>query len=236
MPQDSTVVETQIVDSPPTQIVHKPLVTLSRPIIGGNESALADWFLAVASSWEKMPEELKDAVLLMQRRFTGTGGSFYYLTPPQALAVVRFCRAKNLEVHSDHWFFDPANERINISTSGLRAESRSKQIDLGPPQLERLKRPWPAVAPRIVGYETGEDFGYLCKMRVGTGSDVATYEAWFSTSAQVKKPDSRFPDKPRELKGFWATNPDHMLQVAAQRNCIKNAMGSGISQMPSDDD
>ena len=36
MPQDSTVVETQIVESAPTQVVHKPLVTLSRPIIGGN--------------------------------------------------------------------------------------------------------------------------------------------------------------------------------------------------------
>jgi hypothetical protein len=227
------ILQGEVVNTETGLIKPKPLVTLSRSIMNTEESALGDWFMAMVDKWATMPDDIKDAVMLIQRRFAGSGGGFYYLSPPQALRVVRFCREKGLEVHSDHWFFDPKNDRINESVSGLRAEAKHKNINLGPPVLERLTRQWPSATPRIKGYED-EDFGYKCKMRVGEKEDFATYEAWFSTSAQTQFAK---PGETRFLKsGPWNDNPDHMCQIASQRNCIKNALGAGISQLPADDD
>lgn len=203
----------------------RPLAALASPVTGvmTNEKQV-DWFLTIGEQWDKLPEDIKDSMLLLQRAFPAGQGGSYYLTPPQALMVVRYCRSKGLEIHSDHWWFDPRNYRMGSTVSGLRAEARYAKLDLGPPQLERLEREWPTASPRFKGYETAKDFGYRCKMRVGKSEDFASYEAWFSTSAQSYK---------GELKtGPWTSNPDHMVQVRAQSHCLKNALGSGISTMP----
>lgn len=207
----------------------RPLATLASPVGGvlTNEKQV-DWFLTIGEQWDKLPEDIKDSMLLLQRSFPAGQGGSYYLTPPQALMIVRYCRSKGLEIHSDHWWFDPRNYRMGSTVSGLRAEARYAGIDLGPPQFERMEREWPATAAKLTGYN-GKDFGYRCKMRVGEGENFASYEAWLSTSAQRQRDGS--------LKaGPWADNPDHMLQVRAQSHCIKNSLGSGISQMPDDTD
>jgi hypothetical protein len=204
---------------------------LASPISGAlNTERAINWFTELAMNWDKLPSEIVDAMILMQRSFPTKGGGYYFLSPPQALTIIRYCKQKGLEVHADHWWFDPTNWRVGSTASGLRAEARNKGIDLGPPQLERLTRPWPEGITKINGWSK-EDFGYKCTMSVGEKKTYATSEAWFSTSAQATL-DKK--DMTRTLRGYWAENPDQMVQVRAQTNCIKNALGSGISNMPED--
>lgn len=206
----------------------RPLQTLAAPVNGqlSNEAHIK-WIETMARSYDTMPEDIKDALILMQRSFPATGGGCYYLTPPQAMMIVRYCRAKKLEVHADHWWFDPRNYRIGSTVGGLRCEARNLGLNLGAPTCAPLTRPWPAHSPKIDGY-AGEDFGYKCSIRVNNG-EHATYDAWFSTSAATSKPDPK--TKLRDLRqGPWSDNPEHMLQIRAQGNCLKIAMGSGVSE------
>lgn len=210
-------------------LAKKPSTGLSNSVFAtqltgsATQEQQVDWFVNVADRWDSMSEELKDVVILLQRRFVRPDGGTNFLTPAQAFMVVRFCKEKGLEVHSDHWFFDFANYKVNLSTSGLRQHAKSKRVDLGPPVLERIEREWPDFKKRLPGW-TGKDWGYRCSMSVGEKGTAATYEAWFSTSAQRNKEGTEL------RKGPWSDNPDHMVQIAAQRNCIKNALGAGISQ------
>ena len=229
------IIEGEIVHDTLAVPVAQPLA--KKPSTGLNQSVFAtqlsanataeqqiDWFVNVADRWDGMSEELKDVVILLQRRFIRMDGGANYLTPAQAFMVVRFCKEKGLEVHSDHWFFDFANYKVNLSTSGLRAHAQYKQVNLGPPRLERIEREWPEFKKRLPGW-TGKDWGYKCSMKVGDkDKGDATYEAWFSTSAQRNKEGTEL------RKGPWSDNPDHMVQIAAQRNGIKNALGAGVSQ------
>jgi hypothetical protein len=205
----------------------RPLQTLAAPVGGQlTNDAHVKWIETMATTYEQMPDDIKDALILMQRSFPATGGGCYFLTPPQAMMIVRYCRAKKLEVHADHWWFDPRNYRIGSTVSGLRAEARNNNLNLGAPVCTPLTRPWPAHSPHIKGYD-GADFGYKCSIRVNNG-DAATYDAWFSTSAATSKPDARGI---RELRvGPWSDNAEHMLQIRAQGNALKVAMGSGVSE------
>lgn len=224
-----TAVETQ--DRPIEMLALPPerraMETLVQPVGGlvkTGENAVK-WITDMAASYETMPEDIKDALILMQRPFPASGGGTYYLTPPMAMMVVRYCRAKRLEVHADHWWFDPRNCRIGSTVSGLRAEARNNGLNLGAPSCIELKRPWPRYSSRIKGYD-GDDFGYRCSIPTGNGN--ATYDAWFSTSAATSRPDK---SGVRELRpGPWTDNPEHMLQTRAQGNALKVALGSGVSE------
>jgi hypothetical protein len=243
-PSISPQLSTEKPSSPPeaptglTKPEPKAFWALAAPISGvpSNERAI-NWFTELAAGWEKLPDEIKDAMILMQRAFPASGGGAYFLTPPQAVMIIRYCKQKGLEVHGDHWWFDPRNWRVGSTASGLRAEARHKGIDLGPPQLERLTRPWPEGITKIHGWDKEDsgykctDFGYRCTMSVGDKKLPSTSEAWFSTSAQT----TMGKDLTRTLRaGPWTDNPDNMVQVRSQTGCIKNALGSGISNMPED--
>lgn len=210
----------------------RAMQTLATPVgaLKTNDQQV-QWIEMMVAGYDKFPEDIKDALILMQRAFPASGGGTYYITPPQAMMIVRYCKAKGLEIHGDHWWFDPRNYRIGSTVSGLRAEAAHAGVKLGPPVYERKERPWPAHITRIKGYE-GNDFGYECKMEIVGRRDPASYTAWLSTSAQTKTVGAV-----KELRGGpWAENPDHMIQIRAQGNCLKSALGSGVSQPLNDDE
>lgn len=196
----------------------KPMTTLASPVGGALlPERQIDWLTTMAATWNEMPDEIKDALILLQRSFPASGGGSYFLTPPQALMVVRYCREKGIGVHSDTWWFDPRNYRVGSTVSGLREEARSKGLDLGAPVLTPIKRPWPQGKAPIPNFT--EDVGYHCTISVGTKGAPASCDVWLSSAYQPKSP-------------MWQSNADHMLQVRAIGTCTKFAMGSGISAMP----
>jgi len=203
--------------------VEKPMQTLASPVGGALiPERQVEWLTKMAESWTTMPDEIKDTMILLQRGFAASGGGTYFLTPPQALMIVRYCREKGIAVHSDTWWFDPKNYRIGSTVSGLREEARARKIDLGAPQLKRITRPWPPTVPQPKGVTFTEDVGYNVQIYIGYRPHPANCDVWLSTS---------FRDTP-----VWRSNWDHMLQVRGIGTCTKFAMGSGISQMPEDID
>lgn len=206
-----------------TPVEKRPMTTLASPVGGAllPERQIA-WLTDMAKAWDTMPNEIKDALILLQRSFSASGGGAYFLTPPQALMVVRYCREKGIGIHSDTWWFDPRNYRVGSTVSGLREEARARNLNLGAPVLKRIERPWPSGKARIPGVD-GQDVGYHCEISIGDKGAPAACDVWLSSAYQPKSP-------------MWQNNADHMLQVRAIGTCTKFAMGSGMSQMPEDID
>ena len=202
-------------------IEKRPSHALPSPV-GGSPTAIAQlkWLEEISTSYATMPDDIKDALILMQRAFpVGEGGS-YYLTAAQAMMVVRYCRETKIAVHSDHWWFDPRNYRMGSTVSGQRAEAAAKGIQMSPPVFKPVSRPWPAGVPRFVGID-GNDFGVECTINTPHGAAVQT--AWYSVCAQGKL-DSKTGLK-TVRSGPWQQDPMNMLTIRSEGRALERVTG-----------
>lgn len=208
-------------EPPADRLVARPMVTLPQPV-GGSPSALAQmkWLEELSANYATMPDDVKDALILMQRAFPAGEGGMYYLTAAQSMMVVRYCRETQISVHADHWWFDPRNYRMGSTVAGQREEARRKGIVYSPPVFKQVTRQWPEGVPRIVGH-TGLDFGVECTINTERGPAVQT--AWYSVCAQGKL------DPKSGLKtvrsGPWSQDPLNMLTIRSEGRALERVTG-----------
>lgn len=170
--------------------------------------------------WKDMkPPEI--ALLLLQKPFPVSGGGTTFLTLRQAMLFATGCYELGVSPFSNQVWFDAAKGTVNLTFEGKKVVARNRGIDVGPPNYERLERPWPAGTPNPLNHP--KDFGYKCKMRVGKPeyNEKAEYMAWYSEWASPHSP-------------VWKAKPDHMLQVRAAEKALTLALGTGASAMPDD--
>src|SRR5579864_6242825 len=139
MSEENTRILDPLPDAPLTPPVDRrddkrALVTLPAPIGGLTTTASqVKWLQELAENYDKMPDDIKDALILTQRAFPAGEGGAYYLTAAQAMMVVRYCREEHLSVHADHWWFDPRNYRMGSTVAGQRESARRRGISYSPP-------------------------------------------------------------------------------------------------------
>lgn len=206
---------------PADKLAPRPMVTLPQPV-GGSPSALAQikWLEDLSTNYTTMPDDVKDALILMQRAFPAGEGGLYYLTAAQAMMVVRYCRETKISIHSDHWWFDPRNYRMGSTVSGQRAEARALGIQMSPPIFESVSRPWPAGVPRFVDVP-GNDFGVQCTIKTAHGDCIQT--AWYSVCCQGKLETKTGLKTPRS--GPWQQDPMNMLTIRSEGRCLERVTG-----------
>ena len=172
--------------------------------------------------WSKLKPHYV-ALLLMQKPLNA-GGGVMYLTFKQALIMAYRCAELNLSPFSSEVWFNINTSSVNITTEGRKRLARNQGIDLGPPQLEEVKRPWPSNSNNVSKIEElkklgfNEDLGIKCRVRVGDPKhqEHAEYTAYLSEWMMVKSP-------------VWRERPMHMLQTRAYDKTLSLAMGTGIS-------
>lgn len=191
--------------------------------VGGKPDALAQikWLEELAAKYNEMPDDIKDALILMQRSFPvgGDGGVTYY-TAAQCMMIVRYCRESQISVHADHWWFDPRSYKMGSTVAGQRESARRQGIVYAPPTFKLVTRPWPADAPRFVGYN-GNDFGVECTIKTERGNAVQT--AWYSMCAQGKL-DAKTGLK-TVRQGPWSQDPINMLTIRAEGRTLERVTG-----------
>lgn len=166
--------------------------------------------------WKKLPPPLMAQLLTRIPRKGRTQEPDWYMTYEQGLAFAIRCFELGLSPLSDDVFFMRDTWKAGITTSGKRRLARVDGLNLSPPQMTRRTRPWVGRAQ----FGLAEDVGYECKMVVNNDSqNPATYMAWISEWGVSGSP-------------VWQAKPEHMIQVRAYEKCLTFASGSGISQMP----
>ncbi len=226
---DTLLPETQHTPAPATErsepvdrLVARPMTTLPAPV-GGTPNTIAQlkWLEELSSNYNTTPDDVKDALILMQRAFPVGEGGMYFLTAAQAMMVVRYCRETQISVHADHWWFDPRNYRMGSTVAGQREEARRKGIRHSPPIFKPVSRPWPVGVPRFVGYETAQDFGVECTIHTERGDAVQV--AWYSVCAQGKLDLKSGLKSPRS--GPWQSDPLNMLTIRSEGRCLERVTG-----------
>lgn len=170
------------------------------------------------------------ALLLMQKPFAAPGGGQMYLSFKQAILFATRCYELGVSPFSSEVWFDPNRASVNLTLEGKRQVARNKGIDLGPPKFEEIERPWTALAKMSESATAAKnagftkDIGIKCKIRVGepTNNECAEYIAWLSEWFVVKSP-------------VWNAKPLHMLQTRATEKAISMALGTGASDMITDE-
>lgn len=166
--------------------------------------------------WTNIPPPIL-AQLLVQMPFKGGSNEpDFYLAPWQALVFAMRCYELGLSPFSNEVWFNPKNNKVNITFEGKLKLARKQGLDLGPPKFERLTRKMP-------GNKPGEDYGYKCTMTTSRNGDPAEYTAWHSEWAVASSP-------------VWKAKPDHMLQLRAAEKCLSFASGIGSSELMGEGD
>lgn len=163
--------------------------------------------------WKRIPPPML-AQILTNIPFKGSGTDpDYYLAPWQALIFAMRCFELELSPFSNEVWYNPKNNKVNVTFEGKLKLARSRGFNLGPPNFERVEKPVPG--------KPIKDWGYRCTMQTPTGQ--AEYTAWHSEWAVASSP-------------VWKAKPDHMLQLRAAEKCLSFASGIGASELPDDRD
>ena len=163
--------------------------------------------------WKAVPPPML-AQMLVQIPFRGSGGDpDYFLAPWQAMIFAMRCFELGLSPFSDEVWFNPKNNKTNVTLSGKLKLARLQGLNLGPPHFERVTRK----------FNGKDDYGYRCSMSTGRDGDRAEYTAWHSEWFVARSP-------------VWKEKPDHMLQVRATEKCLSFASGIGVSELPGEGD
>jgi len=180
-------------------------------------------------NWRELePPQL--AVLIMQKPFMAQGGGTMYLSFKQAILFATRCYELGVSPFSSEVWFDPNRATVNLTLEGKRQVARAKGIDLGPPKFEELSRKWEDLARTTDVVEAlkklgfNKDVGVKCSIRVGDpkNQEHSEYIAWLSEWFVERSP-------------VWKAKPTHMLQTRAAEKAISMALGTGASDMVSDD-
>lgn len=169
---------------------------------------------AVASlDWKNIPPPVL-AQVLTQMPFKGSGTEpDYFLKPWQALVFAMRCYELGLSPFSNEVWFNPKNNKVNVTFEGKLKLARKQGLNLGPPRFERVTRK----------YQGKDDWGYTCKMSTSNKGDPAEYTAWYAEWYVAASP-------------VWKAKPDHMLQLRAAEKCLSFASGIGSSELMGEQD
>lgn len=180
-------------------------------------------------NWKELtPPQL--ALLIMQKPFAAQGGGQMYLSFKQAILFATRCYELGVSPFSSEVWFDPNRASVNLTLEGKRQVARNKGIDLGPPKFEELTRKWEDLAkatPTVDELKKAgftKDVGVKCMIRVGNPEhkEYSEYIAWLSEWYVSRSP-------------VWQAKPLHMLQTRACEKAISMALGTGASDMISDE-
>lgn len=167
---------------------------------------------AVASfDWKAVPPPVLAQVLINMPFKGASGDPDYFLQPWQAMVFAMRCYELGLSPFSNEVWFNPKNNKVNVTFEGKLKLARDKGMNLGPPHFTRVERQ----------YQGKPDFGYHCTMTSPSGT--AEYTAWLSEWRVATSP-------------VWREKPDHMLQLRAAEKCLSFASGIGSSELPDDRD
>lgn len=160
--------------------------------------------------WKAVPPPML-AQMLVQIPFKGGAGEpDYFLAPWQAMVFAMRCFELGLSPFSNEVWFNPKNNKTNVTFEGKLKLARKQGLNLGPPKFERI----PAdVAKPLVAYK--------CTIASPTGDCqyTATLKEWMVPTSPV-----------------WKAKPDHMLQLRAAEKCLSFASGIGTSELPGEGD
>ena len=177
--------------------------------------------------WKALPPPLLAQILSQIPYKGGQGEPDYYLTPIQALIFAMRAFELGLSPFSNEIWFNPKNNKANVSFEGKLKLARDKGMNFGPPHFARVERE--ASAALLKGLPqigpAGKEPGIKCTITVQMGSttEKAEYTAWLSEWYMARSP-------------VWKEKPEHMLQLRAAEKCISFASGVGSSEMPGEPD
>jgi len=160
--------------------------------------------------WKALPPPMI-AQLLVNIPFRGaTGEPDYYLQPWQAMIFAIRAYELGLSPFSNEIWFNPKNNKSNVSFEGKLKLARMHGLNLSPPIFERL--PEDATKPLVA---------YKCTIIAPHGKCeyTATLKEW------------RVPTSP-----VWRDKPEHMLQLRAAEKCLSFATGTGSSELMGEQD
>jgi hypothetical protein len=160
--------------------------------------------------WKAVPPPML-AQMLVQMPFKGAAGEpDYFLAPWQAMVFAMRCFELGLSPFSNEVWFNPKNNKTNVTFEGKLKLARKQGLNLGPPRFERI--PADATKPLVA---------YRCRIHSPNGDCeyTATLKEWQVTTSPV-----------------WKAKPDHMLQLRAAEKCLSFASGIGASELPGEGD
>ena len=169
--------------------------------------------------WKNVPPPML-ANLLVQVPFKGSSGEpDYYLQPWQALAFAMRCYELGLSPFSNEVWFNPKNNKTNVTFEGKLKLARKNGLNLSPPVFVRV--PESGTVSRTVNSKPYADYAYKCTIIAPHGpcEYTAWHSEWFVSSSPV-----------------WKAKPDHMLQLRAAEKCLSFAAGTGASELPDEQD
>jgi hypothetical protein len=170
-----------------------------------------DTFSEISSlDWKNIPPPML-AQMLVKIPFKGSSGEpDYFLEPFQAMIFAMRCFELGLSPFSNEVWFNPKNNKVNVTFEGKLKLARKQGLDLGPPRFERI----PADPGKTL-------VAYKCKIKSPHGDCeyTATLKEWQVPSSPV-----------------WKAKPDHMLQLRAAEKCLSFASGIGTSELPGEAD
>ncbi|MBO0887483.1 hypothetical protein J2P12_00120 [Candidatus Bathyarchaeota archaeon] len=160
--------------------------------------------------WKAVPPPML-AQMLVQMPFKGGAGEpDYFLAPWQAMVFAMRCFELGLSPFSNEVWFNPKNNKVNVTFEGKLKLARKQGLDLGPPTFERI--PKDPDKPLVA---------YRCTISSPNGNCqyTATLKEWQVLTSPV-----------------WKAKPDHMLQLRAAEKCLSFASGIGTSELPGEAD
>ncbi len=160
--------------------------------------------------WKAVPPPMLAQMLVQMPFKGGTGEPDYFLAPWQAMVFAMRCFELGLSPFSNEVWFNPKNNKTNVTFEGKLKLARKQGLNLGPPQFERI--PEDVTKPLVA---------YKCTINSPTGP--CQYIAYLK--------DWQVPTSP-----VWKAKPDHMLQLRAAEKCLSFASGIGSSELPGEAD
>ena len=148
------------------------------------------------------------ASILSRIPLPATAGESLYLTPEQAAIWAIVSYEQKLSPFTGDTWFNPRNNRVNLTLQGKLTRARQLGMNLGAPKFIRI----PEDPKQVV-------LGYRCELptKNGTVSYTAMYAEW------------AMPSNPN-----WQSRKEHMLQIRAYEKAVSFAAGVGVSEQPGD--
>jgi hypothetical protein len=160
--------------------------------------------------WKSVPPPMLAQMLVNIPFKGGVGEPDYFLAPWQAMIFAMRCFELGLSPFSNEVWFNPKNNKTNITFEGKLKLARLQGLNLSPPHLERI----PADSTKPLQ-------AYKCTIRTPSGN--CEYTATLKDWNQPRSP-------------VWREKPDHMLQLRAAEKCLSFASGIGSSELMGEPD
>ncbi len=160
--------------------------------------------------WKAVPPPMLAQMLVNIPFKGGQGEPDYFLAPWQAMIFAMRCYELGLSPFSNEVWFNPKNNKTNVTFEGKLKLARLQGLNLSPPHLERI--PTDTSKPLLA---------YKCTIKTPSGNCeyTATLKDWMQSKSAV-----------------WREKPDHMLQLRAAEKCLSFASGIGSSELMGEQD